>query len=491
MAGETRLPVLPYGSPSLLSAISETFSFHASPESFITSRVLAFRENNPSLEESRTPIRAKILNRDVAVISSYRHVVQILQDPVVSLQISAGNAYEELMAAFFPPPNLLLSDAPDHKTMKERWQTRMEGLPSAFRSMIVDVTSNHFQVIEHGQSLDLYESMKTLSWKLLLCIFIAGVDGSKIPSAELTEIESLQEDLLRGQFSLFPVSVSTGFWKSPRAKGLAARKKLQAILASHMKGNMNGCPFAVGNPNEEADVVNHLLLFTSSLAAKALASSLTALLLNIYVFPYHRPNGDNVSLAHEIISLQDMSQRDALVRSIIAETERLSPPVVGVMRRTTEDVMLEAVQDGNLQTCVPKNWDLWLYFVGAARDPAVFSETANTFVPHRYCQSTSDSPEVCEGFAFGTGPKACLGCDTMREVALSVVNSCFGLPVRSSENSNTLWLEAKADDIPMGVQAYLGWQQDIKAAVWAKDMKQLPTQRPKRPVTVRLKRDPS
>lgn len=196
------------------------------------------------------------------------------------------------MAPFFPPPNLFLADLPGHTTMKEKWQTRMTGLSGALRSVIVDIARKHFQEIKDKESVDLYECMKSLSWNLPLRIFIVGADGCKITSAELLEYEKLQEDLLPGQFSLFPVSVTTGLWQSPRAKGLAARKELQALFTTHVERSMTGCPFAMRDAGEKADVANHFLHFTSSLAAKALASTLTALLLNIYVVPCHQPNGE-------------------------------------------------------------------------------------------------------------------------------------------------------------------------------------------------------
>lgn len=92
------------------------------------------------------------------------------------------------------------------------------------------------------------------------------------------------------------------------------------------------------------------------------------------------------------------------------------------------------------------------------------------------CDLAPDISEVKEGLAFGTGPKICLGRDMMREIASSVVKSCLGIPTDSSNYKGGVRLEAKAEGIPIGVQAYLGWQQDIEPMIWARDMKQLPTQ---------------
>ena len=70
------LPVLPHGSPTTLSGLSETFSFHSSPQSFISSRILAFQASHPEFTQSRTPIRAKVLNRNVVRRSpSYKALI--------------------------------------------------------------------------------------------------------------------------------------------------------------------------------------------------------------------------------------------------------------------------------------------------------------------------------------------------------------------------------------------------------------------------------
>ena len=167
-----QLPVLPPGSSSILSGLSETFSFHSSPESFITSRVLAFRTSHPSLADSRTPIRARVLNRNVAVISSYDHVRTLLCNEDVTTKLSSSKAYDELMAPFFPPPNLLLLDPPEHGSRKVEWMERMAELPDRSRKGVRSRTLSHFKGIRPGSSFDLYDSMKSLSWDLILRIFL-------------------------------------------------------------------------------------------------------------------------------------------------------------------------------------------------------------------------------------------------------------------------------------------------------------------------------
>ena len=482
MGSKPRLPVLPHGSPTTLSGLSETFSFHSSPESFITSRVLAFQTSNPSLADSRTPIRAKVLNRNVAVISSYDHVKRLLCNESEEASLSAGKAYDELMAPFFPPPNLLLADPPGHQSKKDEWRQRMALLPDEMRPIIEEIVASHFQEIASGTAIDLYDCMKDLSWQLILGIFMPSPDEREQARGDAAEIECLQEDLLRGQFSLFPVSINVRLWQSPRAKGLAARKKLQSLLKARVERGKKGCPFATQGDTDETDVANHLLLFTSSLAVKSLASLLTAVMLNLYI----NPNGANSqaapSIASRITSVEIANNRDELLQSVILETERLSPPIVGIMRRAVQDVTLLSQQESVPDTLVPKGWDVWLYFVGAARDPAIFSDTADLFRPERY-YGLPKADKMKQGFAFGAGAKSCLGKNLIREVVTTVGKTCLGMNSKSEAN---IELQTNINDIPKGVQGWLGWQKDVKPEEWAKDMKQLPTQRPVKGLKVKV-----
>lgn len=468
MASQPRLPVLPHGNSSVLSGLSETFAFHSSPESFITARVLAFQTSNPLLADARTPIRAKVLNRNVAVISSYKQVHQMLRDE--NFALSAVKAYDELMAPFFPPPNLLLTDPPNHQSMKDVWTKRiMQPLP-AVEQLTRFTVIDYFRGFKSGVDIDLYESMKELSWRIILGMFTSASGEAA------AEIEALQEDLLRGQFSLFPVSINTGLWQSPRTKGKNARKKLQSIFNNRVTEPSSGCPFDTNSKKEVGDVASHLLLFTSSLAVKSLASLLTALLLNMFVYVgAGRPNDEK----HPFEKL-DPKAAEKLLMSTLLETERLSPPVVGVMRRTAQDVTLLSDEKQIPDTLIPKAWDVWLYFVGAGRDPAVYGNTADLFQQDRYMKPAP------KGLAYGAGPKFCLGHDLMETAVMTVAKTFLGLKSETSESLITIALQGDRNDIPQGVQGWLGWQQGVKPADWARDMKQLPTQRPLKPIMMKL-----
>jgi cytochrome P450 len=454
---------LPPGSSSTLRGLSETFSFHSSPESFITSRIRAFHKERPELVASRSIVRAKVLNRNIAVVSSHAQIRQILCDD--SAHYEASGAYAELMAPFYPSPNLLLTDGTHHREMREMWEPRIAKIQANADPLVEKLTQEHFESTLSGAETDVYELMKTLSWKILLGLFLKLNPGDPL----FATVEGLQEQLLRGQFSLFPVSVNAGFWHSPRKKGINAKAKLQDLILGHFS-TKSACPFATTDSHELKDVANHTLMMTSSLAVKGLASLLTALFLNLYLL---EGENEQIPLA-EMLGQSDAEERSTRLRSILLETERLSPPIVGIMRRSTRDNVISTPPE-QADVLVPKGWDCWLYFAGAGRDPVAIGSTWAYFNPDRYL-GNEVSPE---GMAFGSGQKACLGQNLVRVMALTVAQTWLQMKFR---------VDGKV--YANGVRAWLGWesQDSVKLEESAADMKQLPTQRPAKPVLVRIVR---
>lgn len=468
-------------SSRLLSTASQSLSFHAAPHSFLTADDPASQGTTPDF------IRAKILNRDVTIITSYRHCHDILHgrtspeglvtsqngDPVSRDTFTVGPAYRELMADFFPAPNLLLLDSPEHIPARSEWDTYMADVSSRIPPVVRNCVENYIaKTWTDGATIDLYQDMKNLAWEILSAIFLGFTPTDD--SAKYHTWVSEQETLLRGQFSLFPLSVRMPFWQSPRSKGLDASAKLQTFLRAEVAHPTCGCPFAQSNSGciDDADRAGNLLLFTSSIAVKALSSLLTASLLNVFLF-FHRGS----SLA-DCLRSQEPEQREILLRSILRETERLSPPVIGIMRRVEEDILLhkddatstpEGISESIL---VPKGWDVWLYFVGASRDEKIYHQ-ANQFVPERFVGGSE--PEA--GFAFGGGPKACLGKETSRLIVKTVVSVLL----------DRGWKLNGSIDLA-GLRSWLGWDNHVSLDMMARDLKQLPLQRPREPVKVQIRR---
>ena len=477
-------PQLPKGDFSVLSTLSQSLSFHSSPESFIASRIQHAAEQRVEQDKDQTGartapqvIRARILGRNVAVVSSHRLCKDVLsvgsgesqttvtaavkEETIGPNTFVAQPAYKELMADFFPPPNILLEDLPTHEHKRSAWNEHLKPLTEDSTPIIRQIVVDHIGTWSIGHSIDLYESMKDLSWQILLGIFLQLSPSDK----KFSTVESLQETLLRGQFSLFPVSINTPLWRSSRSKGIDARKKLQALLKSHLAAENSGCPLLQSSKVDKDDIAANVLLFTSSIAVKALSSLLTASLLNVFLHP------SEPSLASRIRS-EGATNDQILLDSILLETERCSPPVVGVMRRVQQDIILTSPED-QPPILVPCGWDIWLYFVGAGRDKDVYP-LPNKFLPERFISPTETGP----GFTFGSGAKTCLGRDITRQTVRTVTATIL-------EAGIELEGEVQAE----GVRGWLGWNDSVAVEGYAKDLKQLPCQRPKDPIHLRVHRE--
>jgi cytochrome P450 len=84
----------------------------------------------------------------------------------------AREAYDELMSAFFPPPNLLLADGEEHTRARKRWQEQMSSFSDDVAGSVTSIMAEHIAKWKNGDWLDIYESMKELSWKILLKCFL-------------------------------------------------------------------------------------------------------------------------------------------------------------------------------------------------------------------------------------------------------------------------------------------------------------------------------
>jgi cytochrome P450 len=360
-----------------------------------------------------------------------------------------------------------MEDGYAHAEHKQEWTEQLSTLPSDAEPITREIARTFIKSTWiPGTRLDLYENLKALSWDLILGVFL-GL-GRMRDQEQFSAIETAQETLLRGQFSLFPVSINTLFWQSARSKGLKARQDLQVMLAEYIQQQeRNTCPLLRQTRCTKRDISSHCLLFTSSIVNKALSSLLTAVLANLFLMPREE------SLA-VLLRSQTAQDREATLRSIVLETERLSPPVIGVMRRVQQDVTLSTGDGGGDGAVhdVPAGHDLWLYLAGASRDGTIF-EDAERFHFDRFIREEGEgSPH---GFCFGAGSKACLGSDTMRRIVTTVALELI-----------EAGLEVEGTIAEPGVKGWLGWE-NVAPSAFAKDLKQLPCQRPRNAIMVTIR----
>jgi cytochrome P450 len=457
----------------MFSGVNENFSFHSSPEAFLVARIVQHRKDHPEEVRERAPVRAKILNRNVVIVSSFRQIQEVLgatEEEVVEDDAPpyvAVPAYKQLMQEFFPPPNLLLQDGKAHERMKEHWKKCAHSLESSTLKDSIDrMASEFFSQIQRHSQMDLYDTLKAISWKIFVSTFLDLSDADP----DFDGFVKLQEDLLRGQFSLFPASINVGFWHSPRKRGIDARKTLQHLISGRLNVKKpTWIPEDLTKARPPDEIVNHILMATSSLAVKGFASLMLAILLNVFLFPYKQSGS---SCLADWIDQENSKERKLRLEAILKETIRLSPPIVGVLRRTTRDCTVPTRSDQEPDTLIPTGFEAWCYFPGANRDPMVFGEDADLFVPERYL---GDGPGPPSPVAFGLGPKSCLGAGFVNMAALTIVEALLDAKLYLTGN-----VEAA------GVKGWLG-HETATPEQWARDVKQLPTQRPSHPVLVEIK----
>src|SRR5262249_34909909 len=126
----------------------------------------------------------------------------------------ARSAYAQFMAAFFPGPNLLLEDGAAHEAHKAKWRNFLLVLPQDSISLISALTNSRLLSVSRYDDgkrcseaeIDLYEVLKSLAWDTPFGVFLDLHRSQSSQANEFARMEHLQELLLHGQFSLFPVS---------------------------------------------------------------------------------------------------------------------------------------------------------------------------------------------------------------------------------------------------------------------------------------------
>ena len=412
------------------SFVGNTFSFHDNAQAV----VLDALRSDPSAQI----IRARVLNRDIGLVIDHDLARTVLSTGSMSGEcprFSHRAAYKQLIAAFFAEPNILLEDEdePDRQTHRDQWERHMDEFTANIdlEAMLGGILRHHGQRWSQGEPFDLYTACKDLSHELVFKIFLGIETADKEiygPAVEATNTS------LRGQFSL-PVTLG-GYVQTTYSMGLRAQADFQDIVSDRV--DSGECPFLHGAKElPEASVVTHVSTFASSLVIKALASYLCFVTIQ-----RTRYDGPNLPL--------------------LLETERLCPPIIGVLRQ-----VLDGAWQATPTMHVPENWDTWLYFPMINRDTRVYGEDAREFKPSRW----ESSPSPPEPLTLGQGSKRCLGQGLVRRLVGLVLDEMKDVQVDI------------VSDLDASVRDYLGWEDD-GVHKW-QGIKQLPVQRPKVPVMVR------
>ena len=436
------------------SVIGNTFAFHNDAQSLILNDL----ERYPG-----SPIyRAKVIGRDVGLVVDYRIASEVLAGSSCSPQPSGNTghlfsnraAYTDLVGAFFSEPNILLEDPgePSQKPHRATWDDHMSSYLSGTswtdnEEVIKRISRRYRSRWQAKDRFDVYKECKALSHEIIFALFL-GLDRER-DGEDWDDALQLTDTSLRGQFSI-PLRASLGgYLQSSYSRGLQAQQDFKSTIDDRI--DSSACPFARGSQAHgisEESMVSHLAMFSSSLVIKALASFLT----------------------FSLIHVTHPASRHQSLENIIKETERLCPPIIGVLRKVADRPWMVPSLDSQSKSSIeiPAGWDVWLYFPLINRDTAVYGTDACRYRPDRW--SDTGLPL---GVSFGGGTKPCLGVDMVRKIVRAV------LAVMIHEESSDSPSLKLVTDLDRSVKDFLGWE---RASGGWKGIKQLPVQRPRNPV---------
>ena len=428
------------------SLVGNTFTFHHDAHSLI----LADLRQYPGAPI----IRAKVIGRDVALVVDHAVASAVLdasntrpgpgEESGPRTRFSHREAYKQLIATFFSEPNILLEDEDevDRPQHRQDWDEHMSNVLgdgwAAIESELRVVISTHRETWVGGPPVDLYNACKDISHDLVFRLFLgfSSFQDSELYARALAASVTSS----RGQFAV-PVRASLGgMFESTYSRGLRAQADFNAIVSDRVAAG--SCPF-LQTPRPPAmkndSLDSHLSMFSSSLVIKAMASYLTFAILQLSRHPA-------ANLDH-----------------LLLESDRLSPPIIGVLRRVLDDPWRPSAA-----LRIPVGWDAWLYFPLINRDSKVYGDDANLFRAERWVEEGLPRP-----MTFGRGAKTCLGQELVRRMGRLVLQHVGKVTVES--------------EVDRSVQDFLGWidNEELRGKGW-KGVKQLPVQRPREAVMVRF-----
>lgn len=166
----------PSGYQRAIPLLGQTFSFHDAAHDEVT---LLVRETGNST------VRLNVINRNIALITSYYDAQQVLdQSWDKTPPVSRAKAYNQLMSAFYLPPNLLLEDE-EQQGAKEHRQYWNENVEQALKTghvqeRVTSIISAWLdRTMKNSRLDDVYGACKDLGHDLSLGTFIS-LDSTSI-----------------------------------------------------------------------------------------------------------------------------------------------------------------------------------------------------------------------------------------------------------------------------------------------------------------------
>lgn len=216
----------------------------------------------------------RVLNRPTVFLTSNSAVQELLKEKWTNF--SFGYNEYGMMQLF--DENLIFLEGDAWCEMKRSLE-RVFHRDSVAQSMeqCHHIIKEHFKQMTTGKPIVVYEMFKALATQLSIALFLSHDIGNR----DAQEVSELMSTHWRGMISV-PVSVRApwAWWKSGYSKALTAKDRLTEIISEYLKSNPSNIASGIQESCTDQDTaVRQLLLFTSALIPKALASLLTSTVL--------------------------------------------------------------------------------------------------------------------------------------------------------------------------------------------------------------------
>ncbi|RUS81613.1 hypothetical protein EGW08_010626 [Elysia chlorotica] len=337
---------------------------------------------NKYVDQVKSPIfKTRFLNKPTVFVCSNQGVQDVLKSTGESLDFG----YEAFMKGMFGH-NILFSKNGEADLFRQfLGKLFTTHCLEEYETVIKCIIAKHVDSLESTRdSFCLYKFFKVLFTDVCLTLFL-GLDSTE-NSEQATSVMSLTTDHWRGIVAV-PLDLRLVHPSSTYSKALQAKSNLLEMINTHKKRAKSGFPLKMKETcTVDGSIVNnHLLLFTSALLPKVLASICTSFCAEV----------GKAETSH----YQERARcEDTWLDYLLKETMRLSPPLLGGRRLATKSCVIAGYT-------IPQDYTLVYMTHPAQRDSSVF-EDPHLFKPERWAERPDLKDKL---YIYGFGARGCIG----------------------------------------------------------------------------------
>ncbi|XP_013417442.1 uncharacterized protein LOC106178695 [Lingula anatina] len=341
---------------------------------------------------------SRLLNTPTVFVADHSMVNELLKDHGEHLEFGYKVFMHNVLG-----DNILFANGEEADNIRKIFHRLLdETTVGHFQDIVERLVEKHLQGVETRETICAYTMVKKLATEICLTLFL-GVDFEE--SKELaSRICELTTTHWHGIISV-PVNFRVPFGTSSTySKALEAKKLLLEIIQTklHAEDTDATFPLQVREAGFKTPILaaNHLLLLTSALVPKALASLVTSFVLvtSQWMSKYE---------------IEDMLDNQKHFDAVLLEVQRLWPPFAGGRRVVKKDLVLSAGYR------IPHGHAVLYCTHASHRDPKVFPDPDN-FRPDRWSNSSLSKDSL---FCFGGGARDCVGQHIMWNMLRTICTS--------------------------------------------------------------------